>query len=76
MGVHRIDHVPPAMPAESEDDAVAFYDELLGIPMVPKPPHLADRGGCWFERGDLKVHRGVDADFQPARRTLRCSSTI
>ena len=26
------------------------------------------RGGCWFERGDLKIHLGVDADFRPARK--------
>ena len=33
-----------------------------------KPPHVAARGGCWFERGDLKVHVGVDGDFRPARK--------
>ena len=30
--------------------------------------HLAVRGGCWFERGSLKIHLGVDADFRPARK--------
>ena len=54
------DHVQLAMPAGGEDDAIAFYEGILGIPHVPKPPHLAVRGGCWFERGDLKVHLGVD----------------
>jgi catechol 2,3-dioxygenase-like lactoylglutathione lyase family enzyme len=29
---------------------------------------LAARGGCWFERGDLKVHLGVEEDFRPARK--------
>src|SRR5689334_1754063 len=56
------------MPAGGERDAVAFYQALLGIPEVPKPPNLAARGGCWFEEGDLKVHLGVDADFRPARK--------
>jgi len=68
MGVRRIDHVQLAMPAGREEDAVEFYDGLLGIPQVPKPPHLAARGGCWFERGSLKIHLGVDADFHPARK--------
>src|SRR5437762_2014370 len=41
---------------------------LLGIPEAPKPPNLAKRGGCWFERGPLKIHLGVEADFRPARK--------
>ena len=68
MGVVGIDHVQLAMPAGGEPEAVAFYEGLLGIPQVPKPPHLASRGGCWFERGDLKVHLGVEAGFAPARK--------
>jgi catechol 2,3-dioxygenase-like lactoylglutathione lyase family enzyme len=39
-----------------------------GIPGPPKPPHLAKRGGCWFERGELKIHLGVEAEFRPARK--------
>lgn len=56
------------MPAGREDEAAAFYHALLGIPEVPKPAHLAARGGCWFERGDLKVHLGVDPQFHPAAK--------
>ena len=56
------------MPAGREADAAAFYEGLLGIPLVPKPPHLARRGGCWFERGELKVHLGVEQDFRPATK--------
>ena len=53
MSIRHIDHVQLAMPAGREDDAVRFSAGLLGVPQVPKPPHLAVRGGCWFERGDL-----------------------
>ncbi len=66
--VLRLDHVQLAMPAGLEADAVAFYEGVLGIPHVPKPEHLATRGGCWFEHGDLKVHLGVDANFRPATK--------
>jgi catechol 2,3-dioxygenase-like lactoylglutathione lyase family enzyme len=68
MRVTSIDHVQLAMPPGREADAVAFYAGLLGIPEVAKPPHLAARGGCWFERGALKVHLGVDGDFRAARK--------
>jgi catechol 2,3-dioxygenase-like lactoylglutathione lyase family enzyme len=66
--ITRLDHVQLAMPAGREAEAVAFYEGLLGIPNVPKPSHLAARGGCWFERGALKVHLGVDAAFHPATK--------
>lgn len=56
------------MPAGGEPEAVAFYEGLLGIPHVPKPPHLAARGGCWFESREVKVHLGVENDFRPARK--------
>ncbi len=68
MKVVRIDHVQLAMPAGREAAAVAFYEGLLGIPQVPKPPHLAARGGCWFESDAVKVHLGVEAEFRPARK--------
>lgn len=64
----RLDHVQLAMPPGEEERAVAFYEGLLGIPRVPKPAPLAGRGGCWFERGHLKVHLGVEEDFRPARK--------
>lgn len=66
--VRRIDHVQLAIPAGGEDDARAFYAGLLGLTEVPKPEHLAGRGGCWFEAGEAKVHLGVDPDFRPAAK--------
>jgi catechol 2,3-dioxygenase-like lactoylglutathione lyase family enzyme len=66
--VERLDHVQLAMPAGAEDRATAFYEGVLGIPRVPKPPELAARGGCWFERDRLRVHLGVEEDFRPARK--------
>ena len=68
MKVVRLDHVQLAMPKGREADARAFYEGALGIREVAKPSHLAVRGGCWFEQGDLKVHLGIDDDFRPARK--------
>jgi catechol 2,3-dioxygenase-like lactoylglutathione lyase family enzyme len=66
--VERLDHVQLAMPPGGEDRATAFYEGLLGIPRVPKPPELEIRGGCWFERGGLRVHLGAEEDFRPAKK--------
>jgi catechol 2,3-dioxygenase-like lactoylglutathione lyase family enzyme len=63
-----IDHVQLAMPPRGETAARRFYGALLGLAEQPKPPHLAERGGCWFERAGVKLHLGVDPDFRPARK--------
>jgi catechol 2,3-dioxygenase-like lactoylglutathione lyase family enzyme len=66
--IAAIEHVQLAMPPGMEDAARAFYEGLLGIPEVAKPPHLAKRGGAWFEPGSVKIHLGVEADLRPARK--------
>jgi len=63
-----LEHIQIAMPPGREAEARAFYGGILGLPETPKPPELAKRGGCWFERGSLKVHLGVEAAFRPARK--------
>ena len=68
MSIERLDHVQLAMPEGGEQAARDFYGALLCLPEVPKPDDLAKRGGCWFERGDLKIHLGVEQDFRPARK--------
>jgi catechol 2,3-dioxygenase-like lactoylglutathione lyase family enzyme len=68
MRVIDIEHVQLAMPRGEEQRAREFYSGLLGIPETPKPAHLAQRGGAWFESGRLKVHLGVEDDFRPARK--------
>lgn len=68
MRIERIDHVQLAMPAGREGDARAFYADTLGLSEVDKPPHLARRGGCWFESGPVKIHLGVEADFRAAKK--------
>ena len=64
-GLH---HVQLAAPAGSEDALRAFYDDLLGIPEVAKPPVLAARGGVWFRSAGVEIHVGVEAGFRPARK--------
>jgi catechol 2,3-dioxygenase-like lactoylglutathione lyase family enzyme len=68
VGITAIEHIQLAMPAGREQAARDFYQGLLGIPEVPKPANLAKRGGAWFERGAVKIHLGVEADFRPARK--------
>lgn len=68
MLLDAIDHVQIAMPTGGEELARWFYEEILGVPEVPKPPHLAVQGGCWFESGIVRIHLGVQDDFVPASK--------
>ena len=68
MRILGLEHVQLAMPPGREAEAREFYSGLLGIPETPKPPHLAKRGGAWFENAQLKIHLGVESDFRPARK--------
>jgi catechol 2,3-dioxygenase-like lactoylglutathione lyase family enzyme len=68
MGIVAVEHVQLAMPPGAEDRARAFYSGLLGLPERAKPPHLAARGGVWFESTTVKIHLGVEREFRPARK--------
>jgi hypothetical protein len=56
------------MPPGGEATADAFYRDVLGMAVVPKPAGLAARGGRWFEQGGVHLHLGVEDDFRPARK--------
>lgn len=56
------------MPPGGEDAATRFYEGLLGVPRVAKPPHLSARGGAWFESGSVRIHLGVEEGFRAARK--------
>ena len=67
MAITGLDHLQLAIPAGGEDKARSFYGDLLGMDEVPKPSNLS-RTGCWFERGSVSLHVGVDPDFVPASK--------
>lgn len=56
------------MPPGRELEAEAFYVEVLGFEVQPKPEPLASRGGRWFQAGSVQVHLGVEEDFVPGRK--------
>lgn len=65
VGVH---HLQLAMPAGQEADAERFYAGALGMERVPKPAHLAARGGCWFRADGLELHLGVEEGFRASAK--------
>jgi catechol 2,3-dioxygenase-like lactoylglutathione lyase family enzyme len=62
--IAAIDHVQIAIPPGGEAVARGFYEGVLGLTEVPKPPSMARRGGAWYQSGAVKVHLGVEEDFR------------
>ncbi len=63
-----LDHIQVAMPAGREADARRFYETILNLPEIPKPPVLAARGGAWFAHGQVRIDVGVEEPFAPAKK--------
>ena len=57
-----------AAPPGCEEQARAFYGDLLGLPEIEKPEVLAARGGCWFACGAQQLHVGVSDPFAAATK--------
>ncbi|MFF0307091.1 VOC family protein [Streptosporangium sp. NPDC004379] len=68
QGVVMLHHVQLACPPGSEPVLRDFYEGVLGLAEIPKPPVLAARGGCWFRGHGIELHLGVEEDFRPARK--------
>lgn len=63
-----IDPVQLAKPPGGQWRPHEFYAGVRGLVEVAKPKHIAARGGCWFETAAVRVHLGVEREFQPARK--------
>ena len=68
MNLLSIHHIQLAMPVGQEVLARQFYEGILGLTEIPKPPVLARRGGVWFEGNGIHVHLGVEDKFIPAQK--------
>jgi catechol 2,3-dioxygenase-like lactoylglutathione lyase family enzyme len=65
LGLH---HVQIGIPAGGEALARAFYGAALGLEEIPKPAHLAVRGGLWFRAGPQEVHLGIEPEHRALLR--------
>lgn len=68
FSVEGFHHVQLAMPPDREPDAEAFYAGVLAFEVVPKPDHLAARGGRWFRSGATELHLGVEDGFRASTK--------
>ncbi|MCY0869274.1 MAG: glyoxalase [Firmicutes bacterium] len=66
--VTGIDHVQLAAPPGCEARCRHFFQDVLRLTEIPKPPELVARGGVWFACGPQQLHIGVEPSFAPAKK--------
>jgi len=64
----ELHHVQIGIPPGGEARAREFYGGALGLEEIPKPAHLAVRGGLWFRAGAQEVHIGIERDHRALER--------
>lgn len=60
IGLH---HAQITIPKGKEDEARAFYGEVLGLEEIEKPKSLKGRGGFWLRLGNQELHVGTEDGF-------------
>jgi catechol 2,3-dioxygenase-like lactoylglutathione lyase family enzyme len=59
----RIDHVQISIPKGKEDEARAFYTDVLGLKEIPKPESLMKNGGLWYLIANIELHLGIEPEI-------------
>ena len=59
-----LDHVNVTTPDELEAEVLEWYEHVLGLEPMGKPPGSRPRGG-WFRAGDSEVHISIDPQNPP-----------
>jgi catechol 2,3-dioxygenase-like lactoylglutathione lyase family enzyme len=59
----RIDHVQLSIPKGKEDEARAFYTDILGLKEIPKPASLMPNGGLWYQAANIELHLGIEPEI-------------
>ncbi len=62
LTVHRIQHVSLTRPVGSEQEARAFYGDVLGLQEVAPPHALSHLDLVWFKIGDDELHLLAEPD--------------
>ena len=68
INITRLNHVQVCIPRGAEQEARAFYGQVLGLEEVEKPEVLKANGGLWYSVADIQLHIGVEETVAPSKR--------
>lgn len=64
----RLDHIQICIPTGRENEARAFYRDIIGLSEIPKPNELLANGGLWFVIADIQLHIGTENEINKSKR--------
>jgi catechol 2,3-dioxygenase-like lactoylglutathione lyase family enzyme len=66
--IKRLDHIQICIPVGKENEARAFYTNIIGFAEIPKPIELIPNGGLWYQVGDIQFHIGTENEVNRSKR--------
>ena len=64
----RLDHLQICIPTGKENEARAFYSNIIGLIEIPKPSALLANGGLWYQVADIQLHIGTENEINKSKR--------
>jgi catechol 2,3-dioxygenase-like lactoylglutathione lyase family enzyme len=64
--VVSLEHVAVTAPEELVDDVLAWYESILGLERIEKPPGTRE-AGAWFSAGEGQIHVTLDEHNPPKK---------
>jgi catechol 2,3-dioxygenase-like lactoylglutathione lyase family enzyme len=64
----RANHINICVTPEQLEDAKAFYMDVIGLRLIPRPDHIFISKGYWFDIGNIQLHIGVEPEMPRSNR--------
>src|ERR1700761_7292041 len=64
----RVNHINICVTPEQLEDAKAFYTDVIGLKQIPRPDHIFNSKGYWFDIGDIQLHLGIEPKMPKSTR--------
>ena len=60
IGIIGMSHVNVTVPAPLEAAAKHFYENVLGLPQIPKPQGSRQNMGAWYALAGVQLHLSIE----------------
>ncbi|WP_426669894.1 VOC family protein [Mucilaginibacter sp. McL0603] len=66
----RANHINFCVPPERLEEAKQFYTEVIGLKQIPRPDHIFNSKGYWFDIGDIQLHISTEHALPRSNRHI------
>ncbi len=64
----RANHINICVTPEQLEDAKVFYRDVIGLKLIPRPDHIFNSKGYWFDIGDIQLHISIEPQMPRSAR--------